>query len=267
MNHLRLLFANAFLLSACQRRLSEAGFAPQAEGLCLRLDYAEAKRPLLAHGLAAFIFGERESYRLYMQISHTFCDFGAEEKAFLVTKAKQSLRAETLTLGLFAGRRRAMLLAQALEAFLQENDCLHLEGFIRFRMSGYEEYLLATLGVSADDIMARQEDMDYQQILHKFVEERANGGEYHLLLLANGSYSLFSGDGRLRVLEGGREQDFEDLLVARILLLSPERMVVHLAEGREPGKAAEMLGLIFGKRIRFCHGCSLCRQSGCFLGE
>lgn len=227
-------------------------FAPETEGLVNDL----------ALCLAEFIFGRREEWRLWLICRLRYDFFSPQEMGVIADEAFRLLHEDGCDWAVFTGKRRHLKLQQLLQEYLQADPVLNVEGFIRFRMSGYDEYLLATLTFAADELLGKQEDEQYHKLLSAYLKERKSAyAEVHLLI-CKGYYSIWGkkGEEGLRMLEGGQEPGYEDLLVSNILLMAPQRLVIHIQEGGKAGMGVQTLEKLFGARASFCPGCSLCHN-------
>jgi hypothetical protein len=239
-------------------------FQRRHEGLfCLSRGQGRLSKPWekLGSRLSRFILEAWEEKKLEDLTEETFIRFTPLQRAAVVKKARYLMHQDSLEWGLYAGGSRLYRLEQELNHYLKEHDALDIDGFIRFRLKGYEEYLLAVLSLAADEVLQDEEEKDYLALLQDYLQAHpVSAGCFHLLLFRDGAYNLLKGSEGLEILEGGREEGYEDSLIAHLLHLSPEKLVLHIEEGRLPGLSAEALGRIFKERLYICQGCSICRQ-------
>jgi len=216
----------------------------------------------LALSLAEFIFNRREEWRLWLICRLRYDFFSPQEMAVIANEAFRLLHEDNCNWAVFTGKERCFKLKEHFKEYLETNPVLNVEGFIRFRMSGYDEYLLATLTFAADELLGKQEDEQYLKLLSAYLkEQKSSYSEVHLLI-CKGYYSVWGkkGEERLRMLEGGQEQGYEDLLVSNVLLLAPQKLVIHIQDGGKAGMAVQTLEKLFGSRAGLCPGCSLCHN-------
>ncbi len=254
-----------FLQEACRRRLAQMeGFALRRKGPLLLCVGENSPNPCaqLGDGLADFIFSDWEHIRLWQLMQSCFDCFSRQEMEELYRSAVALLDHDTLEWGLFAGANRRQLLGQALTAYLTEHSLLDLAGFIRFRLGGYEDYLLAVLTLAADEFFSRQEEGEYLVLLRKYLHHHPGRREKaHLVLQKGGGYNVFLEEEQgFHSVEGGREEGYEDLLVSGIMLLNPQTVVCHQQPGSAPGRGVAELSRIFQERLQFCPGCPLCQK-------
>jgi putative sporulation protein YtxC len=213
----------------------------------------------LAAVLAAFIFERREPWYLHKLLAKYYNYFDSEQQQSLMLKARFLLRNDSFCWGFFAGRDREERLAAALFNHLSECEELDLDGFISFRLVGYEEYLLAVLALAADDLLGEQEDHDYICILKDFLAGQKSCGTNLHIFLVEGCYRLLREQkNRLVPLEGGRLFGREEMIISCLLLLAPPSLTVHLSDERQSAKFVTSLQDIFAEKFHICHGCALC---------
>ncbi|MGI5891738.1 MAG: sporulation protein YtxC [Bacillota bacterium] len=215
----------------------------------------------LADTLAAFIFNQRELWYLKRLLNKRYNCFSEEELIDLEKNACYLLNNESFNWGYFAGRDRQKRLSEAFLEHLTEYDDLDLDGFISFRLVGYEEYLLAVLTLAADDLLGEQEDSDYIIILRDFLaNQKSCCTELHLFLIGNCYHLLKEQGGELYPLEGGRLHDREEILISCMILLAPLKLIVHTKNDYEQPNFIKSLQDIFYNRLWLCYGCSLCQD-------
>jgi putative sporulation protein YtxC len=218
-----------------------------------------SSKKYLAAALATFIFERREPWYLHKLSAKHYNNFDLKQQQFLILKAGFLLRNDSFCWGFFAGRDRQERLAAALFGHLAECQELDLDGFISFRLVGYEEYLLAVLALAADDLLGEQEDHDYICILKDFLAGQKSCGTNLHIFLVEGCYRLLREQkNRLIPLEGGRLSGREEMIISCLLLLAPPSLTVHLSDEGQGAKFVTSLQDIFTERLHICHGCALC---------
>jgi len=249
----------AFFLDIYQSKL----FDIRHEGVALICSDSDAEELInnLACRLAYYIFGRREEWRLWLICHLRYDFFSPQELSDISHEAFRLLHEDNCEWAVYTGKKRCKKLQLLLMEYLRSNLMLNVEGFIRFRLTGYDEYLLATLTFAADELLGQQEDEQYLKILAAFLKEQKSAYPEVHLLVSKGYYSIWGKkEENLRMLEGGQEQGYEDMLVSNILLLAPPKLIVHIQDGGKPGMGLQTLEKIFAKRIDFCPGCSLCHN-------
>ena len=200
--------------------------------------------------LAVLTFGPWEQKWLASLCARRYEHFNAEERRQLLEKTAQFKQEDGFNWGLFAGPKRAQRLQAAYAEHLQNWPSLHLEGFARFRLIGYREYLQTLLSLAVDELLVEQEDSEYLLLLRDYMAARPLGGEIHVFLLRQGHYDICANsEGTLRFLEGGHLQGCEDMLIYALLSLAPQRLFLHLEQPLTPA-LANLLQELFKNRLR-----------------
>lgn len=156
---------------------------------------------------------------------------------------------------------------QEVEKFLQENDWIFLEGFLRFRLKDYFFELKEKLEEKIDDFLADKEYREFLKLLQYFVEiQEPRVAEIHLLFRGAGQFFLLDDEKKLldreylqQVLGEEKEEEikYEDLLLSALITLSPRRVILH-HDGKP--EDCETLLSVFKDRLVFCRGCEICRR-------
>lgn len=157
---------------------------------------------------------------------------------------------------------------QALENYLQENNRLDIEGFIRFRMKDYWNYLSETLDSAVDRYLIAQEYQEFVKLLRYFVDlQEPKMNLVNVIFEDDGGFSFLDETGspiRIDYLEGiilevgQNELDYEDLLISALITIAPARIVLH---GETSSHVTETITSIFAEKVSICSNCSLCGKN------
>lgn len=165
---------------------------------------------------------------------------------------------------------RKSLILQKLLDYLQSNDRLIIEGFIKFRLKDYLQELYSVADKAVDDYMLEKEYKEFIKLLKYFVEIQEPRVELvHVLLQSSGSFRLLDGnhknissdylDGFI-IDSGDPEINYEDLLVSALITIAPSSIVMHFPAGRHGMKSTDTIKSVFGDRVTFCEGCAICSK-------
>ncbi|MEG1501171.1 MAG: sporulation protein YtxC [Clostridiales bacterium] len=214
----------------------------------------------ISYALADFIIEEWEKDQLWQLVFDCFDDFSLGERYQLIKKSEELLNADSLGWGAFSGKDRKDKLTELLKECFSQWGIINFDGLILFRLLGYEEYLLAILSAAADEFWGERDDGEFIRLLRHFLLQRESMAEkVHLLFLSGGAYNIYIEEKKhLRILEGGKEEGYEDILITVLLLLSPKKLVCHWEKGSSAGKSQKLIKKIFSSRLIVCPGCSLC---------
>ncbi len=207
----------------------------------------ESMSTAISLALSEWFFGMGEKLQLQSLADEHYICFNESQRRQLVDITVNLLNEAPFNWDLFAGKRRRQHLFAAIEHHLKKSDYLNWDGFVRFRLFGYHQYLMTMMTIAADELLSIEEDREFVRLLKDFSAVQ-NCDELHLFLAGNGYYNLCKAEKDIYCcIEGGREEGYEDLLVTNILIRSPQRLVVHGNCGSS--KAMALLREVFGDRI------------------
>lgn len=158
------------------------------------------------------------------------------------------------------------ILARRLDHFLEQNQTLHLDGFVRFRMEDYRRDLENTVDQAAEDYLVDREYKEFIGMLTCLAEIQPCLIELvHVVPLESGEYGLYDAE-EIPVVSKETEQPFgaltpDDMLLSRLITLSPHEIVIHQKQEIANKELINTLLNVFGKKIRFCPGCPFCSKN------
>ena len=163
--------------------------------------------------------------------------------------------------------RRNQILSKVLR-YLDQNNQMILEGFLRFQLKDYCAELRDAADRSVDRLMLQREYKEFIRLLRYFVEMQSPRiEEVNVRVKGGGMFSLLDEEGepieheQLRSVltdVGPEEIDYEDLLLSALITISPARVILHILE---PLEVVETIKQVFGERVVICPGCTVCRPN------
>lgn len=217
---------------------------------------AENLRQLAAQVLADYIISEIEPGLLDKLAALHHPHLGERERGQITGNVRQRLlREEMLT-----GESRRRIILRSLESFLEGQDQINIEGFIRFRLKDYQRDLLELINQSADDLMIEKEYLDFINLLKYFVEiQQPKYPEMHLLCLAEG---VLLCDDSYKILHREKTLDIEgaDAIVSALVTAAPSLVTIHISNFPGDSELVSTIQHIFDAKIRLCFGCEHCRR-------
>lgn len=152
--------------------------------------------------------------------------------------------------------------------FLEANQEMNVEGFVRFRLQKYWQSLRDSLDLSVDAFLIEKEYNEFVRLLRYFVElQEPKTGLVQVVLSGENGFQLLDHSGRVlqedeldsMVAEvRHNDLDFEDLVISSLITVAPEKIVLHIDETTS---LASTIGRVFEDRAEVCSGCRLCRKS------
>ncbi|MEG1537707.1 MAG: sporulation protein YtxC [Clostridiales bacterium] len=205
--------------------------------------------------LAKAVYTTREQALYQKLFDRYYPACSSPENDALLRKASVLIEEDILHNQFFCGPHRRHNLSLLFQAELHQNCHLNLEGFFRFRLPEYPDYLEIMLGYATDSLLAEEEQAEYITLLQNFLQHGApnpTGGELHLFFHRDNIYHICTvSQGKLTPLEGGRLNGFEDVLITNLLLLCPSKLFVHTSE-EQPVYTLLSLQEIFSEKIVIC---------------
>lgn len=159
-------------------------------------------------------------------------------------------------------------ICQRIHDFLANHQYINLEGFLRFRLKEYADYLHEVTEQALENFLAEKEYREFIRLLRYFVDnQEPRVGEVHVVVYSPEVFRLLDDEGKplepdyLQGILGGLskvELNYEDLLLSALITLAPRRIFIH-----QPGtlEIAETIQQVFFERVTLCQDCDICRRS------
>jgi len=221
----------------------------------------------LANIIAEIIIDDWAQLLVKRIIRDHYYYFSEEEKKSIKNKALELLQKDEIKY--YPLSRKDKVIKRVLE-YLERNDELVLEGFINFRLKDYILELEEIVDAAADDFLVEKEYLEFIRLLRYFVDiQEPKVNEVHILLEANNAFKLVDRNGKEienEFLDGfsidlmNNSINYEDLLISALITLAPLQVVIHLVNVQEPKETIKTIENVFGKRVKYCKGCSLCKK-------
>lgn len=172
----------------------------------------------------------------------------------------------------YLGRKSSIL--QKLLEYLNSNDRLIVEGFIRFRLKDYLQELNSMADRAVDDFMLEKEYKEFIKLLKYFVDiQEPRLDKVQVLMQPSGTFKLLDGNNKnisSDYLDGfliettEPEINYEDLLISALITIAPNAIILHYPESKQSERATETIKSVFGERVSYCEGCKLCSKTDLF---
>jgi len=159
------------------------------------------------------------------------------------------------------------LISKATDEYLSSNSQMVLDGFINFRLKEYMNLLDASVDLSVDNFIVEREYIEFVNLLKIYIDSKPSLlGLVHLIYVEGESILLDESrqiiDTSSALLNAKYLSDItfsaNDYALNTLLTLLPKKIKIHLK--CEKDEFINTLELIFGNRVSFCNGCSLCKQ-------
>lgn len=166
--------------------------------------------------------------------------------------------------------RKAIILQKVID-FLQENQIINLEGFVRFRLKNYIQELEDHIDKAVEDFIMEKEYNEFIKLLRYFVDIQeakidivnvimSDGGKYHIYDKMN---SMINNDYLEDIATEMADKDisYDDLLISSLITLAPKQIIIHYEGKLKSREILQTIKSIFSERMFFCNGCKLCTST------
>ncbi len=138
---------------------------------------------------------------------------------------------------------------RALKTYLEEEESLHLSGYMRFRMPDTMNSWKLCVQSASEELLLEKEYLELMGVLRAFVQVKPTRiREVSLLLHPDGSCTLTDeSDARIDC-DAGSDPD---RLISMLVDLAPERLTVYDLSSAQDSELTEMLARVFAGRVRF----------------
>jgi len=232
----------AFINHACRFALQPVSIAIRGAALGIRGMSEESAAEALAY--AAFPAWEKKRLQSLIRKNYHLLDAAKQER---LAALAQIVTGDQLPGALiYQGMGRESRLTQAFAAELRKGP-LNFEGFCRFRLPGYQDYLRGMMLLAEEELIAEEENQEYLDLLRRSL---SHGNSQISLFFSPGDICQIwqqDNDG-LRQLEGGHIRGVEWLLLANLICLDPASIVVC----NRIFAASELLAMletVFGEKV------------------
>lgn len=229
--------------------------------------YSNSLKESLADIIAEIVVNNLEGKIINKIIKHEYDEFNPEERTKIEEFTVEHLNKRyNLNNNLVSKIVRKREIITQLLKYLEKNQDLNIEGFVRFRLKDYVDQLKLAVDEAVDDYIIKREYEEFVDLLRYFVEiQEPRLKLVNVLKNEDGSFQILDPEKRViknEYLEGYIEElmdgevEFEDLLVSALINISPQKIILHF---NDEG-VKETLESIFSERIEICRGCDLCHE-------
>ncbi len=222
----------------------------------------------VANALAEIILSNWEKELINKELKHHHHCFTEKERLAICDKAVAVLNncGSSSTPARYLSSRKTRIVQKVLD-YLEINNKLILEGFIRFRLKEYCLELQAAISVAVDEFLIEKEYHEFIRLLRYFIDvQEPKIHTLHVLVKPSGGFQLYDEEKNLitnNYLEGfaadliDNEITYEDLLISALITIAPRFVVLHVAHKKE-SETVKTIRNVFGDRVSNCLGCLLC---------
>lgn len=205
-------------------------------------------------------------------IRENYFYFGEEEKNTIYQYALRHINREERDYQdtiYWLGRKNRII--QKIMDYLDVNNRINIDGFIRFRLKEYIGELRDAADRAVDEYLMEREYREFIQLLKYFVEVQEPRMDVVHVVVAGSHFKLL--DDRLKpvkseYLEGfivnmvDSEINYEDLLISALITIAPKQVTLHYKSQEMHSTTLDTIRSVFEGRVSECRGCSLCQEPG-----
>ncbi|QDX92916.1 hypothetical protein EEL31_24420 [Brevibacillus laterosporus] len=158
--------------------------------------------------------------------------------------------------------RKAAIYEQVLQ-YIEEEQYLYLEGFVKFRLKNYHILLDKAFDMGLQQYQQDKEYQEFVELLRFFVSKQEHRYPLvHVVLRESHEFFMYDQEdtkidlSQLEAILGFKPDRQEDYIVSALIALAPEKIVIHGAE--ESSLLLQTMQAVFGDRVLACVSCAHC---------
>ncbi|GAA0124678.1 putative sporulation protein YtxC [Clostridium senegalense] len=159
--------------------------------------------------------------------------------------------------------------------FLEENNDINIDGFIKFRMKQFSCEIQDIIEKIVEKFMVEKEYDEFIKLLKYFIDvQESKIDELHIIINNDGNYALVDklGEDVLQSIMDELSVDnlnlnvtIEDLIISGLITTAPQKVIMHCVQNCKSKELIETIKKVFGDRVSFCDECIKCKQIKSFL--
>ncbi|QXM06361.1 putative sporulation protein YtxC [Crassaminicella indica] len=224
----------------------------------------------MANIFSEIIINNIEERLAYKILSSQYFYFGLQERKAILKHFNNIQKDEMYQYeeGVLCTISKKAKIVQQMMNYFMENDAIHMEGFIRFRLRSYTEELENNIDRAVEDFIMEKEYNEFIRLLRYFVDiQEAKIDTVHVLMSENGNYHLYDSKNRMinnEYLEdlalemADKDISCDDLLISSLITLAPKKVGIHFSANGPRKEIVETIQKVFSDRVYICSGCNLC---------
>lgn len=224
----------------------------------------------VANAICETILNHWEKVILENIIRESYYYFNADERETILSNALEHISGDELSGGDFYRRKRKNRILNELSEFLNGNNYIVIDGFIRFRLKDYVNELYEVVEQAVDNFLMEREYREFVQLLKYFVdvqEPRVNS--VNVIMNSDGVFELY--DENEELIDNNQMEEFmiefisseinyEDLLISSLVTIAPNEIIFHFKPDKKQKVAMDTINKVFAGKVKYCEGCPLCQK-------
>lgn len=236
---------------------------------CAPEDVQNIFKHYLADVISDIILNHWEDPLIKEIIRENYYYFGDEERNIIYQYALRHINREGKDFQdtiYWLGRKNRII--QKVIDYLEVNNRINIDGFIRFRLKEYIGELRDAADRAVDEYLMEREYREFIQLLKYFVEVQEPRMDVVHVLVAGSLFKLFDDmmqPVKSEYLEGfivnmvDSEINYEDLLISALITIAPKQVTLHYKSREDNSATLDTIRSVFEGRVSECRGCTLCQ--------
>ncbi len=188
--------------------------------------------------------------------------FTADEKEALLKSITLDLQNEKIDEVHFNN-----LLIFPINDYLYDNNFINIEGFVNFRLTGFKSFIENIVEMKVHDFVINQEYLKFVNLIKDYVNSRLPESQIVNLIYYNENSILLTQSGEAIKLDNFNSVYLSDIsfsnndyVLNTLVGLLPANIKIHCKQINPNDQFIKTVQLIFGSRVCYCNGCSLCKH-------
>ncbi|WP_066640358.1 putative sporulation protein YtxC [Desulfolucanica intricata] len=224
----------------------------------------------VADTISELILGDWERYFIKKNILEEYYYFDEEERNTIYKYALKFTHNncdDTNGDNFYKLRKKTRIVNKLLD-YLNQNDRINIDGFVKFRLKDYIRELNEAVEKAVDEFLVEREYKEFIQLLKYFVEIQEPRLELvHIIVQPRGVFKLLDDQHKVinsEYLDGfivdliDSEINYEDLLISALISIAPKKIIFHNNLDYNVATTLETIKNVFTGNVQECKGCELC---------
>lgn len=218
---------------------------------------------IISHVILNIILNEYSRSSIEKRIGSAWPEFNFKEKKEIARISEEILKDES---NFMVGKEN---FKSQIENYLKETKLILLDGFIRFRSKEFNLLMDLAIDRGVEEFRIEKEYKDFIDILQYFVESQESKYDLINVVFKNDDYVLLNKKDELIhsnifneiILKMDSDNiSKDDLLVSSLIVIAPEKIIIHLNKVHEDEGVIKTIANIFKNKVYYCFGCPKCAE-------
>lgn len=154
--------------------------------------------------------------------------------------------------------------------YFKDNSCIYVDGFVRFRVREYRDYIEGIVEAGVDDLLIEREYDEFISLIREFINEQKSEMDFlHVIPTKDKKYRFYNRfETDISVVCTKEfltdnpciDINYDDMLISTLILLVPKKIMLHKSHRIENTELLKTIKEIFGDKLILCKGCEFCNK-------